>query len=170
MDINYLFWNTYRKGLFSEIGEIVKQNSVNVVILCEHDDPNCILLNSLNQIKPFNEIIEVIPVGKKIRIFSDLSFLSVIDIQDGWNFRIIKMELNDHNILLLGLVYIQSKREGDEDTQFIDSTEISDEMSRTQDNLACQKMVICGDFNMNPFEKGMMIKNGFNVSAQYSAV
>jgi len=161
MNFNCLFYNIKSKDLSLVINEIVFENNIKMLFLCEdYNDPN-ILLHKLNKFDSFKYIdpISYKKNGLSLYVSSEIGTIELI--QEGERFRCYMLYRENLKILVCA-VHIQSKLYSTEDLQSLDANLISEELYSLEKIHKSNSTIIVGDFNMNPFEKGMMKMDCFN--------
>jgi hypothetical protein len=64
--------------------------------------------------------------------------------------------------IILALVHLPSKLHWDDDSQSAECGELGREISEAEDQAGHIRTVLVGDFNMNPFERGMVETTGLH--------
>lgn len=163
MQLNFLFWNLNKNNLLDAILKLVDFNKINILILVENTiDPIDISakLTSLNKNFTFAETIG----QSNIYIFTTLEskhFLPFYD-ENRLSLRIIKIPNGKQ--IHLGVIHFTSKLYFSDSSQLSESFEISKVISQKEYEIDCHNTVLVGDFNMNPFEDGMINANSFNAT------
>jgi exonuclease III len=159
--VTFLYWNTNRKPLHTEIRALAEAHVVDVVILSEFSESPATLLEYLNsgRIKDF----QFAPGEcERIQIFTRFSssFLRPRYEDDWVSIRLLKMPARVE--ILLVAAHLPSKRFRDEHDQEHLSTTVARTIMEQEKNVGHQRTVLVGDLNMNPFEKGVVSANGMN--------
>ena len=154
-----LFWNINRKPLSGEIKSLCDCYDVDVLILAENTMQDAEILPVLNEdtnrifIAPFNP-------SKKISFYTRLHAFELVH-DDNWGS--IRKIIHPTGVeILLVAVHIQSKLHADEREQAFISTRIANEIDIREQEQGHTCTVVMGDFNMNPFETGLVSADGFH--------
>lgn len=164
--MNILFWNTFKKPLHKEISDLVDELKLDVIILVENNGDEKNLLTKINHYDDFsltNKLIfqkSVILFGRKVNYINE--------IYGHPRFGIYEMKLINEFVINLCVVHFPSKMNwGDSDDHFGLCVELSSSLRKIENESGNKKSIIIGDFNMNPFEKGLVNSAGLgNVSVK----
>lgn len=152
--MNCLFWNVNGRKLNDCIVDIVLENKINILALAEYADDKEELKRSF--IREKYNIFELENLGARITIFATIQPGSIERIIDKRHYTLFRVNYSDVGKVMFGFVHIFSKMAKDENDYFskiakmvsvIESKELENDSDYT---------IIAGDFNMNPFEKGML--------------
>ena len=159
--VTFLYWNTNRKPLHTEIRALAEAHEVDVIILSEFAGSPATLIERLNsgRLKDF----QFAPGEcERIQIFTRFSssFLRP-KYEDDW-ISIRQLKLPARMEILLVAAHLPSKRYWSEDSQALQCPELARTIMEQEENVGHQSTLLVGDLNMNPFEKGMASANGMN--------
>lgn len=157
--MNLLFWNINRKPLSAEIKSLCDCYDVDVLILAENTMQDAELLPILNE---NNDRIFIAPHDqpKKISFYTRIHAFEQIQ-DDNWGS--IRKLVHPIGIeILLVAVHIQSKLHADEKEQAFISTRIANDIDKREREQGHTRTIVIGDFNMNPFETGLVSADGFH--------
>lgn len=162
MRVTFLFWNIFKRPLQDRIARIAAVHDVDVIILAECDIALQALLTTLNAnaARPY-----ALPfsIGEKLRIFTRLS-VPMIDVFNdpigGLTIRHIR--LSPPPDVLLAAVHLPSRVNWDMDDQTLEMPVLASELVRAENNIGTQRTILIGDFNMNPFDPGMVGAQALN--------
>jgi len=160
--LNFLFWNIYNKDLSEEIYNIVNAYDIDIIILAEVNiNPNLILLK-LNHTNSYYYSQNPISTCEKITIITkfDFKYISPVKDDDRFTIRKINLPLLSKEILLMS-VHLPAMNISEESKSencnlikcILETTEILEGNTNS---------IIVGDFNMNPFDKGIIKANGIH--------
>lgn len=163
MLINLLFWNTNRKALHNEIYELVEEYELNLIILVENDE-------SLEQVKLLEKLHDFGNykggnrlIFKKAVIYYDEPIIDVTEVHGHRRYGIYKINIIGNNSILLCIVHFPSKINwGHPEDHTGLCTELRLSLERIEKVHNINKSIIVGDFNMNPFETGLISASGLN--------
>lgn len=166
MQVTFLFWNVYGRSLETRIGRIAAANSVDVLMLAECPTPSATLLAALNIAGVGVYCYPFSPDGanQKVKIltrFSESMIAPQFD-DDMGRFTIRTLKLAPASDILLGVVHLVSKNDYTDEEQAGFAAGFASDLNRVEDDLGNRRSILVGDFNMNPFEKGIIGAQGFH--------
>jgi hypothetical protein len=157
----FLFWNLNRKPMATRVAKIAASRDVDVVILAE------------SLIKPAEMFVELrkattrkfaLPFTQceKIAIYTRFPerFLKVEAEAD--RFTIRKLSLPGLEEILLAAAHLPSKLHWGSESQIYECERLADEIRRVEKEAGHTRTVLVGDFNVNPFETGMIGARGIH--------
>lgn len=159
--LTLLFWNINRKPLGGEIQWLCDYYDVDVLVLAENNMPDGYFLPKLNAgngrtfISPFNP-------SPRISFYTRYPerFLELVH-DDHWG-AIRKLTHPLGIEMLLVAVHLPSKlHDSDQDQAFI-AVRIAEEIERREQEQGHTRTIVVGDFNMNPFEAGLVSSECFH--------
>jgi len=154
-----LFWNVKQKLLTREIKWLCDAYDIDILILAENaiKDPDLLLALNENSGRTF---IAPSNFSRRLSFYTRLyDFKSVHD--DHWgSIRKLSHPLGIE-VLLVG-VHIASKMYADQYDQMAIARKIADEIDRRERQFGYSRTIVIGDFNMNPFEIGIVSAEGFH--------
>jgi endonuclease/exonuclease/phosphatase family metal-dependent hydrolase len=165
-DRTFLFWNIQGKPLYKSIGQLCRNHNVDFLALaeCELDDAK--LLNSLKStgedFRPLHRNEKRIAVfGKLPHQFFSLVRDPVLESKKhATAFRVADPMLAPFTLIVVHLI---DRRNWDKANQDDESARYGDIVRRLEkQSTAENRTVIVGDFNMAPFERGMIKASGFH--------
>jgi exonuclease III len=159
--VTFLYWNTNRKPLHTEIRALAEAHEVDVIILSEFAGSPTTLIENLNsgRIKDF----QFAPGEcERIQIFTRFSssFLRP-KYEDDW-VSIRQLKLPARIEILLVAAHLPSKLFRDEHSQEHLSLRVAGTIMEQEGKVGHQRTLLVGDLNMNPFEKGVVSADGMN--------
>ncbi len=156
MPITFLTWNIHQKDCLQPLKEILNDFQVDILLLNES------LLDDL-QIYQETGLKRIISLHKKCKFYSKLPDATFYLHNDNVSNHILCCCLKTQNdIILIAGVHLPSKLWRDEDTQATMSIDHIEDINLQQKQLKLTQVIVFGDFNMNPFDKGMIDAKGFN--------
>ena len=156
MPITFLTWNIKEKDCLQPLKEILKDFQVDILLLNES------LLDD-TQIYQETGLKRIISSHKRCKFYSKLFDATFYLHNDTVSDYILCCCLKTKNgIILVAGVHLPSKLCRDEDTQATLSIDHIEDINLQQEQLELTQVMVFGDFNMNPFDKGMTDVKGFN--------
>ena len=165
MLVTFLFWNTFKRPLESRVARMAATHSIDVIMLAEcESDPNEVL----KAINGLGEGGYHFPdsFSRKIKIFTRLPAVSLTDQFDDLSHRLTirRLRLPATQDVLLGVVHLVGKADFSDEEQAELAVDVSAEINRVEDETQIRRTILVGDFNMNPFDKGMISALGFHAT------
>jgi len=162
-DMVFFFWNTNRRDLAALIGQASRLHDLDVIILAENDQSWATLAAHLNvgQSPTYRPAIALGQTAS-LALITRLPEGSVAPLADypGLSFRSIAGPMGPS--LTLGMTHLRSKlHQGDTDQAYA-STVVRQRVTEVEDRVGHRRTVLVGDFNMNPFEDGMVSAGGLH--------
>lgn len=154
--VKILFWNIMKQNHADLILKLVEQEKADVILLAEaqaidHISLECELSKSIN-----NKFNSRFVSGQKIKLFDNLDYIETKSNEDKRTSSCL-YNINGQKVLLVG-VHLRDKYSHNPD----DLYDFAGQHRELVDKQNIKKTIIVGDFNMNPYEKGIMGANGFN--------
>ena len=157
----FLFWNIGRKPLAPLVSELAEIHGVDVIILAEcATDPGA-MLQALNR-TPENGFHFPGSPGQRTIIFARYArefFQTVLDIP---RVSIRSLSLPARAPVLLAAVHLPSKLHCSEESQKFECVELARSIEIEERTAGHRRTILVGDFNMNPFETGVVSAAGLN--------
>lgn len=173
--MNFIFWNIHKnRNIFPAIRELVITEDVDILMLAEY--PECTieeLLKTINK-EPSLYTYQYVPSNSptdKVKIFTrfDISFISNSNDRNRLSAKQLFSTLLNMNITLI-TCHLPSKINMTDDELSEYSTEVAEFIEEVEQQVGHQRTVICGDFNMNPFDKGMIKTKGMHAVMDKSVI
>lgn len=167
----FLFWNMQRKALSETLFRLAHRHEVDVLMLAECGlSPDAVLgvLNREGQQFHFPEAAKIVGTDReKIRIFTRFSgeLLERRLDYSGSRWTIRQLFLPGLSDILIVAVHLPSKINWDDQSQSSLCGVLSQDIRRIEANVGHQRTFVVGDFNMNPFEAGILDVHGLNAEA-----
>ena len=163
MQVSFLFWNVYGRSLETRIARIAATHSVDVLMLAECPTSPATLLAALNASGtgaycfPDN-------LSSKIKVFTRFPKAALVDQFNDISGRLTirRLRLFTSLDIYLCIVHLASKVNYSEVDQLLLATEILKDIHLIEGTSNSSRFLLVGDFNMNPFESGMVAAQGFH--------
>jgi hypothetical protein len=156
---NFLFWNLNRKPLPEMVAELAAERSVDVVMLAESSNETATLL-ALNRSRTEFHVSR--SSSEAVTIFTRFSGEFLKPTFESDRITIRRLELPARLELLLAAVHLPSKLHLSPDSQSLECMELARQITVQEDRVGHRRTILIGDFNMNPFEPGMVAAGGLN--------
>ncbi len=158
--MNLLFWNINKKSLANEIKLLCDCHDIDILILAENGMQDKDILPILNEntnrifIAPFNP-------SSKISFYTRIHNFHLIHDDNSWGS--IRKITHPFGIdILLVAVHLPSKLHTNESEQASIATRIATEINSREAEQKHTRTIVIGDFNMNPFETGLIGSEAFH--------
>ena len=168
MATSFLYWNINKRINFeNEIATLANNVDINadVLLLIEASRVNDIELERLTGLKRLKVIGES-ETDLTPRFYSKLPFDEFQILEVHYTHRIVFVRLNKKKSeeIILGGVHLPSKLETNTKTQYKDARQVAADLKTMKErkDINHNRFVLFGDFNMNPFEDGMIEPDAFN--------
>ncbi len=156
-----MFWNINRKPLADVVSELADVERIDVVMLAECSMEPAATLRALNR-GPEGGFHLSFSVSKAVSIFTRFSREFINPIFEGGRLTIRRLALPARPELLLAAIHFPSKLRWSKDSQALECTELARRIADAEDRAGHRRTVLVGDFNMNPFEAGIVGAVGLN--------
>jgi hypothetical protein len=159
--ITVLFWNVGAKSRPTQIANLAVRHDVDLVLLAEMVDEPVDLLLALNESSVAYSFAPGIG-NRKIHLFTRFSesFASPVFETDRLTVRRLTPPGTDE--FLLAVVHFPSKHSWSDESQTLECTMLASDIRRVEQEVGHQKTILVGDFNMNPFETGVVSAAGLH--------
>ena len=156
-----LFWNTNRRDLSDLVAVLAREIRADIIILAECTAEIAILLRALNsEGGPFYEPDP--GISTRLKILSLYPEGHVVAVRDTVGVSIRHYMPPVGASFLLAAVHLSSKlHQADQDQNFL-STRVVQVVQEAERQVNHSRTIVLGDFNMNPFEHGMVAARGFH--------
>ncbi len=159
---SFLFWNLNRKPIQSFVSRLVSRYEVDVIMLAECSIKPTVLLKELNQID--TAAYHYVPqLGcTKIEMFTRFSSQFIPPLYETDRLTIRHLKLPGLTDVLLAITHFVSKMHWSDDDQALECAPLAESIRATETNVGHSRTVLVGDFNMNPFEFGVVSAGGLH--------
>lgn len=157
-----IFWNVNKKDLTNFVCSITASNNADVVVLIENSVSIEETLQALKtNVSEDFYIPTVIDKSKRFHCFCRNSKLDLSETHSELRTSVRKLQLGRYKVLL-ALLHGGDIRNNDAETRQSDAEELASQMRFLQKDKGIEKLILLGDFNMNPFDRGMNLARGLN--------
>lgn len=156
-----MFWNLNRKPLAHVVAEFADEHEVDIIVLAE----NAIDPGSLQrELNGTTKGLFHLPHGlsRSLTVFTRFSseFLQPTFESDRVSIR--RLTLPARSELLVAAAHLPSKLHWSSESQPYECVELAQRIADEETRAGHRRTVLLGDFNMNPFESGMVAAGGLN--------
>ncbi|MGL6072969.1 MAG: endonuclease/exonuclease/phosphatase family protein [Fimbriiglobus sp.] len=162
MELRVLFWNCYSKPLTTHLARLVETTRANVVAVAEWGGTDMELEACVSTVRPFRFIGGM---SGSVRMVVHPDELEIDGQVDHPRYSILSSAYPARPKLILAVVHLRSKLRSTPADQTLAATHVMEVLRRVETASEHSRTIVFGDFNMNPFEDGMMVANGFNSSS-----
>ncbi len=155
--VSFLFWNIRKRNLSDQIINLVTRHQTDVLLLAECQVEEQTLAEQLGKNWRFSG-----SQNEKIRVFSKFKPIYIKPVSEGLRHTIRLFNPPGYEEIIFVGLHLIDKRNNKEHIQLQDAIKISNEIKNIEDNFGNRKLIAIGDFNMNPFENGMVAHAAFN--------
>jgi endonuclease/exonuclease/phosphatase family metal-dependent hydrolase len=166
--LRFLLWNLQRKELSNQALALVSERSIDILILVEHDGAD--LGEALRQdfVEARDPVLAALGQRTPARVFARRDKIENIHTEADYS-RFLAVKMQDSSsglVFLLIAVHLPSKNYvGDAANQALAASEFARDIKQFEEKHGIDDTIVAGDFNMNPFEPGMVAPEAFNAVA-----
>ncbi len=156
-----VFWNINKNTNVDILEHLSVEIDPDIIILCEIEMPISIILEALNKYEVryyYNED----QICKKIFVFSKFTNRIFKPVMSGRRYTVRSIDVPTYPKLNLMALHYQSKINWSNEDQLAHSYEIKEIINRFEEKTELKNTIVVGDFNMNPFEAGMVQTTGLH--------
>jgi hypothetical protein len=160
--VSFLLWNINKKPLHELIYRLSCEYDVDVFMLIESDIPPDEMVQTLNKHGSRSKYHYLPGLCEKVWIYSRFSERYIQPISEEERLTIRNVKLPGLVSFLLVVMHFPSKLHMSDDSQAMLSGKIIREIESTENVVGHSRTIVVGDFNMNPFETGVISAGGLN--------
>lgn len=171
--MNILFWNIQKKSsFFDTIVDVVNEEQIDILLLTEFpyvdSDGNqkdyISSICSKLQTEVDRSYEYFVSTKKRVEVFYRSNIVKLSEMKDMPLISVCKIEnLGGGDKISMVFLHLESKVNYDTDEQSEAAEDARVEIEKYErEHQTDRKTIVCGDFNMNPFEKGMIKARGFH--------
>lgn len=153
--LKFIFWNIGKKSLILELKEIIKNKEADIIALAEFDGKVDDILSMLSNDNMNYHLIPQIGC-QRITILSKLVPEYFKHRAETEYYTIKELFVPGWYKLLIAFIHFPSKLFTTDDDQMVESQMFKQEVEMAEKQCENYNTIIVGDFNMNPFENGMV--------------
>ena len=159
--VSFLFWNLNRRPLLSLVAGLVREHRIDVVILAECEIPVVGLLDELNSAESAKFSFPP-NMSSHLTILTRFPRESLQMVRDTGGVAIRRLVPPVGLDILLVAVHLPSKMHQTDSDQGLSCTRIVRFVEEAERSVNHTRTIVVGDFNMNPFEFGVVGAEGFH--------
>jgi hypothetical protein len=156
-----LFWNVKKRDLSPIVCALVKSTKADVIVLNEPPTTIGTTLDLLKHEVSNDFHVPVSATENRFHLFCRHPGLDLTEIHAGFRTSFRRMRLGEDR-LILALIHGVDVRNYDSDARLSFAHELATEISFVNIQHATNRLVLLGDFNMNPYERSMNLAAGLN--------
>jgi exonuclease III len=164
-----IFWNVNRKDLTVFVCALAKSTKADVIVLNENLVESSETLNALKQNVSDDFYIPLPLLEKRFHCFCRKPNLDMSEVHSGERSSVRNFRIGSHRVLLV-LVHGVDIRNNDAETCQTFAQSLASDISLIKEQQNTNKLVVLGDFNMNPYDRGMNLAPGWNAMMTRSCV
>jgi exonuclease III len=158
--MNIAFWNIKNnEEIYDTIIELIKQFDIDILLLAESPLG---IFTDLKKHPRFNNFVQVSDGDSKVEVYSRVfkqNFKSILDAKRWTGYEI---DIPQRLKINLFAVHFPSKVNWSEDSLALECVNFANDIKSMETKVGHKNSVLIGDFNMNPFEAGILSANGLN--------
>ena len=167
--MNFLFWNIKGRSiadgmpLLGVLQKIVRAESIDLIALAEYKEYSEQLDSALVSNNTFTRLKKLSSKIEKVDVFYDPQKIEVNIAQNNELSTALRIKSKETGVNINGFFcHLPSKIHRNADEQREYAIDYMEEVVSYEEQTSCNKTFICGDFNMSPYEEGMVCSRGFH--------
>ena len=160
--LNVLFWNVQKKDLTAQIVNIARSKDVDILVLAENPVSSVQLIQALNTNGAYYFQNHPLSQCKKITIVTKFHYDSITPVEEDNRTTIRHVTLPMGGDFLLTALHLVDKGNFTSESQNEAASLVASQLVQVEAREQIDRHIVVGDFNMNPFETGMIKVNGFH--------
>ncbi len=161
MTTRILFWNLKGLDLTQALTNICLDKQPDIIVIAEPWPLISSLVSDLSSLG-LGSYIDASGNSEKIRMYTRLAYGSIIDRADSNGVSIKKIMPALGEEFLLAAVHLPSKMYYEQVDQLLNATGVVELIRDTENDAKHRRTIVVGDFNMDPFESGMVSAKAFH--------
>jgi len=159
--VKFLFWNVGGRTVDKEIIALVADERPDFLVLAEYKTSTIDLLRSMVAAGIHFYLIPSIACDR-ITIYSNIVPNHIHHRREASRFTIKEIRSTGTKPILLCLVHLLSKLHASDDDQLYGAISLKNAIEKAETEAGHKNTIVFGDFNMNPFDKGMLFAAALN--------
>lgn len=158
-----LFWNVRKNDLGGLVAAIAKDLRIDIILLAEaHSDVERIRMALANEMPGVAFEVPTISLCRKILAFVRYSREFWRPVAEGPRFVIAELNFPARMRTLIAVAHLSSHRHNDERSISAECMQFASRIREAERRTDCRRTVVCGDFNLNPFDYGAVAATGLH--------
>lgn len=165
--MNFLFWNINKKiDFFSVIRDVLYTEDIDVLMIAEYppgdSDELLPIINKMPALYQY-EYVTPIVTNDKVRIYTRFksSLIRPSDDQKRCSAKLLFSPLLNNDVTII-TCHLPSKINMSDEELSEYATEVKEFIESVEKKVNHKRSIVCGDFNMNPFDKGIIKARGLH--------
>lgn len=162
---SFLFWNVNNREVSTTLGQLVSEHPVDVLILAECAMSVAEVLLTLNPTTTADTVFSFSSSpdpSERIKIFTKFGSSCLVPFGDGKHHTARRVKFPSADELLLFAVHLPSRLMEDKIDLDEYARDVAAEVLQQESTASHSRTIVVGDFNMNPFSRGMISAAAFN--------
>lgn len=159
--VRLLFWNVNNKDLRKAVCALADATLADAVILNENSVPSTDTLRALRASVSVDFYLPSSISEERFQCFCRNADLDMTEVHLGCRISVRSLKLGGHRTLLV-LLHGLDIRNHDDATRQSFAQSVATEIDFVKGDKGTEKVVVLGDFNMNPYDRGMNLPAGLN--------
>lgn len=156
----FLFWNLNGKPVSGLVCTLARTHDADVVVLAESLIPANLLLAELNRA---GADFQFAPGEcERILVFTRFHSGFLVPVHEGDRYSMRRLRLPLRSELLLVMVHLPSKMHSSVESQRSECALLAKDVREREGLIGHSRTVVLGDFNVDPFEHGLVATDGFH--------
>jgi hypothetical protein len=159
--MNILFWNINRKSLSGELRSLSQECDADIIILAESPLSDASVLKTLN-VNRKRKYLLPLNLSNYLNIYARINREAVQPVTDSGGIAIRHITPPLGLDFILVAVHLPSKLHLDPVDHSLLSVRLSNAIYEAESRVGHERTMVIGDFNMNPFEDGLVSADGLH--------
>lgn len=164
--LTFLFWNLANAPLASSVARLAKRHHVDILILaeCSIDQLHLTRILNANRTDRRTYAMAGYSVCDRVRVVSRFNQRYWRTLSESVHYSLRSLAVPARPELVIGAVHLPSKLHHGATSQTFEARQVADAVRREESKLQNENTILVGDFNMNPFDDGMVAAGGFHAA------
>lgn len=167
--MNILFWNTKKTTRLDIIKDLIIENDCDIAAFAEFNVEVNNLISELSE-RGYDYYHVPIISCDRINIFTKVNPTRVEHMAESEYYTIKALPHPELGKIIIAFVHFISKYRADDNDQLEESKIFVSDLENNENSLNNSNTIVLGDFNMNPFEQGMVSARALNAFPTKSEV
>ena len=153
--MNFLFWNLKNRDLDDHLVDIKNAHDIDIFILAEHQDQKSKTVNKFAS-HGYNTFVVPKIACKKITMYYFTPSLIFSPGPESDYYTLKRIKSPNSIQFILAMVHLPSKMYKNEQDLKVESSYLKNDIETLEKKTGVDATIVVGDFNMNPYEGGMI--------------